>query len=134
MFDKGRAEALSNKPKTSATFKITQRLQLFKITIGMQIYIYASYNLLNLSSRGSLRSSIWGSGPNKGPVKFNGSKRTSLVLIQIVITSLQVYIMNRQVIILLEPFCQINSGNKSITTGLTILLYQQCWPIVVILT
>ena len=58
MFDKGRAEALSNKPKTSATFKITQRLQLFKITIGMQIYIYASYNLLNLSSRGSLRSSI----------------------------------------------------------------------------
>ena len=42
MFDKGRAEALSNKPKTSATFKITQRLQLFQITIGMQIYIYVS--------------------------------------------------------------------------------------------
>lgn len=44
MFDKGRAEALSNKPKTSATFKITQRLQLFQITIYMQIDIYVPCN------------------------------------------------------------------------------------------
>ena len=71
MFDKGRAEALSNKPKTSATFKITQRLQLFQITIGMQIYIYASYNLLNLGSE--VLGVHWESSPNHEPVKLNGS-------------------------------------------------------------
>ena len=66
MFDKGRAEALSNKPKTSATFKITQRLQLFQITIYMQIYIYVPCNFLNPGVHSE-------PGPNQEPVKLNGS-------------------------------------------------------------